>query len=478
MLRVRTDGALLGAGAAARPRRASAPTSPATPPTSPTGRTSSTTGSAIEDVPDDLGAPRGRRAEHARGLRRLARAPFLGSPVAGVAKRRDHRRHPGARGDQAPLHRQPGVLQPARASSRPPLTGHPSHDVRPRDQRRLLRRHRPPRARPRLRPLGRRRAVHQPDARPEARRLDPARRGGRRLGGRHLGLPRLRLPPAALAGPAEVPGRRLGRGEVPRGARDRVPRPHARRLPLPAGPDRPAATTSACTSRRTAGSTSALAPTVGRISGTMLTGLGDLVEEYGAAGRPAHGRTRSSSCSASTPDRRRGARRRPRRDRPLRPARRTGAAPRWPAPASSSASSRSSTPSSAPRDLVAELEQRFPDLDTPITVNVNGCPNACARTQVADIGLKGQLVLDDDGHQVEGFQVHLGGGARARPAVRQEAARAQGHQRRPRRLRHHRRDGVPRPSATTASPSPPGSPGPTRTPLRGEVGSCELEVVS
>jgi sulfite reductase (ferredoxin) len=61
-------------------------------------------------------------------------------------------------------------------------------------------------------------------------------------------------------------------------------------------------------------------------------------------------------------------------------------------------------------DLIAELEQRFPDLDTPITVNVNGCPNACARTQVADIGLKGQLVLDADGRQVEGFQVHLGGG--------------------------------------------------------------------
>ncbi|HET6167994.1 MAG TPA: nitrite/sulfite reductase, partial [Marmoricola sp.] len=61
------------------------------------------------------------------------------------------------------------------------------------------------------------------------------------------------------------------------------------------------------------------------------------------------------------------------------------------------------------RDLVDELERRIPDLDTPITVNVNGCPNACARTQVADFGLKGQLVMDDDGNQVEGFQVHLGG---------------------------------------------------------------------
>jgi sulfite reductase (ferredoxin) len=60
--------------------------------------------------------------------------------------------------------------------------------------------------------------------------------------------------------------------------------------------------------------------------------------------------------------------------------------------------------------LVDELERRFPDIDTPITINVNGCPNACARTQVADIGLKGQLVLDDDGTQVEGFPVHLGGG--------------------------------------------------------------------
>ncbi len=29
---------------------------------------------------------------------------------------------------------------------------------------------------------------------------------------------------------------------------------------------------------------------------------------------------------------------------------------------------------------------------------------------MADIGLKGQIVTDADGNQVEGFQVHLGGG--------------------------------------------------------------------
>ncbi|MEV5573271.1 nitrite/sulfite reductase [Spirillospora sp. NPDC052269] len=60
-------------------------------------------------------------------------------------------------------------------------------------------------------------------------------------------------------------------------------------------------------------------------------------------------------------------------------------------------------------DLVDELEKRLPDFEQPLTVNVNGCPNACARIQVADIGLKGQLVVDENGDQVEGFQIHLGG---------------------------------------------------------------------
>ncbi|MFB7265884.1 nitrite/sulfite reductase [Streptomyces nojiriensis] len=59
--------------------------------------------------------------------------------------------------------------------------------------------------------------------------------------------------------------------------------------------------------------------------------------------------------------------------------------------------------------LIDELERRLPDFAEPLTININGCPNACARIQVADIGLKGQLVLDDDGNQVEGYQVHLGG---------------------------------------------------------------------
>ncbi|MEV0031253.1 nitrite/sulfite reductase [Nocardia sp. NPDC050793] len=63
--------------------------------------------------------------------------------------------------------------------------------------------------------------------------------------------------------------------------------------------------------------------------------------------------------------------------------------------------------------LAPELEQRLADvnaqLDVPITVNINGCPNSCGRSQIADIGFKGQLVDDGEGNQVEGFQVHLGG---------------------------------------------------------------------
>jgi sulfite reductase (ferredoxin) len=44
-----------------------------------------------------------------------------------------------------------------------------------------------------------------------------------------------------------------------------------------------------------------------------------------------------------------------------------------------------------------------------LSIHVNGCPNSCARIQVADIGLKGMLVTDAEGNQAEGFQVHLGG---------------------------------------------------------------------
>ncbi|MEJ1090505.1 nitrite/sulfite reductase [Microbacterium istanbulense] len=64
-------------------------------------------------------------------------------------------------------------------------------------------------------------------------------------------------------------------------------------------------------------------------------------------------------------------------------------------------------------DAIRQLEERLgalePEIGRPITLHVNGCPNSCARIQIADIGLKGQLV-SIDGEQVPGYQMHLGGG--------------------------------------------------------------------
>ena len=151
-----------------------------------------------------------------------------------------------------------------------------------------------------------------------------------------------------------------------------------------------------------------LAPVVGRVSGTILTDLGDLIEEYAAAGArlTAHQKIVVLGLEA---DRVQGF---------------TDAVERIGLTARPSNWRRNTMACTGiefcklaivdtkdrAKALIETLEQRFPLLDSPITVNVNGCPNACARTQVADIGLKGQLVLDDDGNQVEGFQVHLGGG--------------------------------------------------------------------
>lgn len=66
--------------------------------------------------------------------------------------------------------------------------------------------------------------------------------------------------------------------------------------------------------------------------------------------------------------------------------------------------------------LVSELEQRLPGYQKPLSIHVNGCPNSCARIQVADIGLKGIRLTDDDGSDIEGFQVHLGGALGQRAA--------------------------------------------------------------
>ena len=59
-------------------------------------------------------------------------------------------------------------------------------------------------------------------------------------------------------------------------------------------------------------------------------------------------------------------------------------------------------------ELYRYLEDRIPDFEEDVRINVNGCPNSCARYQTADIGLMG-CVVTDKGRKVEAFLVHLGG---------------------------------------------------------------------
>ncbi|KUM31743.1 sulfite reductase [Arthrobacter sp. EpRS66] len=64
-------------------------------------------------------------------------------------------------------------------------------------------------------------------------------------------------------------------------------------------------------------------------------------------------------------------------------------------------------------DAVAKIEERLAGhegkLPRQLSLHVNGCPNSCARIQTADLGFKGQLITNEQGEQVSGFQVHLGG---------------------------------------------------------------------
>ncbi|RNB90322.1 nitrite/sulfite reductase [Brevibacillus fluminis] len=48
------------------------------------------------------------------------------------------------------------------------------------------------------------------------------------------------------------------------------------------------------------------------------------------------------------------------------------------------------------------------EIDTPIRLHVNGCPNSCGQQQIADIGLQGALVKTDQGMQ-DAFDIHVGG---------------------------------------------------------------------
>jgi ferredoxin-nitrite reductase len=65
--------------------------------------------------------------------------------------------------------------------------------------------------------------------------------------------------------------------------------------------------------------------------------------------------------------------------------------------------------------LVDWLEARIA-ADAPINIHLTGCPNSCAQHYVADIGLLATKVEQGE-DMVEGYDLHVGGGAGARQAI-------------------------------------------------------------
>jgi ferredoxin-nitrite reductase len=57
---------------------------------------------------------------------------------------------------------------------------------------------------------------------------------------------------------------------------------------------------------------------------------------------------------------------------------------------------------------IANYLDEHVQLDTPIRLHVNGCPNSCGQQQIADIGLQGSLMKTENG-MIEAFDLSVGG---------------------------------------------------------------------
>ena len=124
-------------------------------------------------------------------------------------------------------------------------------------------------------------------------------------------------------------------------------------------------------------------------------------------------------------------------------------------------------------DLIAELERRLPDFTEPITINVNGCPNSCARIQTADIGLKGTLVTAARrraGGRIPGPPGRQPGRrGRGKLGLRPEDQGAEDHRRRATRLRGAGAAPLRLRPGCRARRSPPGPAGPARRTSRSDA---------
>jgi sulfite reductase (ferredoxin) len=60
------------------------------------------------------------------------------------------------------------------------------------------------------------------------------------------------------------------------------------------------------------------------------------------------------------------------------------------------------------RWLVEDLEQRIPEFDQQIKLNVTGCPNSCGQHWIADIGIEGKKIKQE-GKMVDAYYFCVGG---------------------------------------------------------------------
>jgi len=62
-------------------------------------------------------------------------------------------------------------------------------------------------------------------------------------------------------------------------------------------------------------------------------------------------------------------------------------------------------------DQIAQWCESRVELDGPINIHLTGCPNSCAQHYIGDIGLIGiKIQINEDGDQVEGYNIFVGGG--------------------------------------------------------------------
>lgn len=60
------------------------------------------------------------------------------------------------------------------------------------------------------------------------------------------------------------------------------------------------------------------------------------------------------------------------------------------------------------REVISHLEKSV-EYTNPIRIHLNGCPNSCGQHHIGDIGLQGCLARQQDGTQIEAYDICLGG---------------------------------------------------------------------